>query len=578
MCTICVAHYALGNVLWKLHKTNKLSVVPNGAYILRILMLVVNLVYAYLAVINTAFLLLPVFLKLFYPNMRDCPDGVSSCYNALKQGQINSTCTQDYLGMNCDGYNETIRYIGLYRTWEFGANQLESGNWQLILGLLLTWWIIIVLLIVGIRFLGNCLLIIFIVNIFINYIFFIMAAMKDGGTKCLGNMIFFNFENVNIYDIFMTIAFTTFKLGLVKPMGVMTHVAYLVNWKYSAEITTLLIIALHSVINICQMFIIYFIMGVLSEKIGVSCSALLPHGPAMYTAVFGEFFTYFNTPGIVVILFHLSHWLLEVSKISIQLHMLTLNIIDLKPSFGRFKQYIILIMGFIGIFVAIILHFIYFINGNINQMLIITQIHAEQLFLLAVESFLLFYCYGVKRICEDYEYVTGNCPMKIWKAYVLIYPVLCIILTYYTLVIPIDKSIINKSRNTDDFTVNFRFSAILIEFLILTITSFGYVVYHFKKMKHANELFKPEFYFGPPSEAARIVRKTFIRLPKRLIKYRLESVRVEHRLDELKRYRHARVFQEDYSQFHEQPRARRNREINLRNREEMKKYLKEITD
>lgn len=76
----------------------------------------------------------------------------------------------------------------------------------------------------------------------------------------------------------MTIAFTTFKLGLVKPMGVMTHVAYLVNWKYRAEITSLLIIALHSVINIGQMFMIYSIMGVLSEKMGVTCSALLPHG------------------------------------------------------------------------------------------------------------------------------------------------------------------------------------------------------------------------------------------------------------------------------------------------------------
>lgn len=111
-----------------------------------------------------------------------------------------------------------------------------------------------------------------------NMILFVMALIENGGTNCITEMVAFNVEMVNFSDILMAIGFTTFKLGLITPIGLMTHSAYIKKWKLNTGVTTILLIILHGIMNIWQMSIIYGAAGILSHHSGVSCSALLPYG------------------------------------------------------------------------------------------------------------------------------------------------------------------------------------------------------------------------------------------------------------------------------------------------------------
>lgn len=383
--------------------------------------------------------------------------------------------------------------------------------WQFVISIIMSWFVITTLSMLEMKVLGTILKIFYFLYMMVLSVIFLMALTTHGGMSGLQLLVQVKFENIQFTEVIMLLCFSFRKLGMVVPTGYMTYSAYTKFSRFGPSTEALIIVLLNMLQTLYLLGLFYSIAGVHAMNLGIPIDATIVPYEGMYLAMLTEFLAFKKCPNLFLIVYYISSWILEVIKIAISKNCLVMNINDYYPQIRNFESYVRIAMG--CIFCIMTLLFATEVFNVIYIPLILTGHSVVTISLeIFIQSTLVFYCYGVNRLSDDIQFVSGKRPIRYWIIMWYLLPLLSgvqlglLVLNYKYKVI-MDKDIIERNSEFNIITVGAIIGVVII-FMSLAI-SFLYIMLTFQQSKIAINVLKPQFLWGPPKTETRVARKLF---------------------------------------------------------------------
>ncbi|GJQ66892.1 hypothetical protein Trydic_g7914 [Trypoxylus dichotomus] len=381
-------------------------------------------------------------------------------------------------------------------------------------------------------------------------VIFIMALTMPGGAHGLEQFFAIDYEKFSVYKCMVVAFYSIGKLGFLVPTGYMTASAYAKFPKrLGTGAETLLLITANVVISMFFVSGMYAIAGALAEAYQVKLNYIMSPLYGVYLAVVTQFLTFMESPNSFMLVYLLFFWLMQVVKVAVVIHLVVLNLYDYLPQLSYFPNYVVMsVVGVCGVMslIGCLMVFVDIIQIlAVNYIVLCLNVHTF------IESICVFYCYGVKRLCDDIHFMTGRKPMRFWL--ILWYAIpfvslvsLIVIVTNLENLTHIESLLahINLQRKHIYAGSSLLFISLLVSFM----GSFLFVVLGFRNT--STNLLKPQFFWGPPRRDIRVSRKCFaprtsIRSQpprKKKQRFRVRSIKQMHEKDIAEHVKKGRIF------------------------------------
>ncbi|XP_022913703.1 sodium- and chloride-dependent glycine transporter 2-like [Onthophagus taurus] len=519
-----------------------------------VMILLMNMFYIPINMVNTSHFFIDFLKLMIEPDLfKKCPVGSDTnlCIDGITRNKTRKSviCMHgDYLCSSGKG----LKFVTDYIYWQTFKSEDPSNYpiWQLLISLIVTWIVIGAFMILGMRVIGAMLKAITIVCWVIFTVMYIMALTVSGSENGLKTIISIEYSKMNVYKCLIIAFYTIGKLGFLVPTGYMTASAYAKFPKrLGTGAETLLLVISNVFISLFFLSGMFAIGGALAKQFDVEIQAVMSPLIGLYLSLIPQFLTHMESPLSFMLCYMFFFWFIQIIRTTVVIHLIVLNLYDYLPQLSYFPNYVVMsIVGVCGVTSLICcLHFFVMLTDLLAVNYIILCLNCHVL----IESFSVFCCYGVKRLCDDIHFLTGRKPMRYWSLLWYTIPFFALV-SFMAIILKWDnlkdmQSILahKKLSNTHIYA---GASVLTITLLVTFASSFLFVVLSFRTSN--TNLLKPQFFWGPAKREIRMSRKSFaprtsIRSQpprKKKQRFRVRSIKQMHEKDLAEKVKRGRIF------------------------------------
>ncbi|XP_030384133.1 sodium- and chloride-dependent glycine transporter 1 [Scaptodrosophila lebanonensis] len=353
----------------------------------------------------------------------DCnhPWNTENCTSTDMLGKGNSsdsfkTSADEFFHLEVLRISESIEHIG-------------NIVWEQLVSLLIAWIIIYLCVVRGIKSVGKVVYFTAIFPYVLLFILLVRGVTLPGALTGIKFYMYPEWHRLLDLKVWADAAIQMF-FGLGPGWGGIVNMASFNDFRNNAKFDSILIPIINVLTSIFAGFVVFSVLGFMSERSGVPVETVATSGPGLAFVTYPEAIAMLPLPQIWAFMFFSMLFLLGIDSVFVQLEAIVTAALDEIPRLRNHKRKLTLFACFVFFSMAIIM--------TTNAGMYILQLFdwyssaISVICICLVEVIMVAYIYGIDNFMTDVEFMLGRRPSLFWKIswkYVTPIILICIFIT-----------------------------------------------------------------------------------------------------------------------------------------------------
>ncbi|XP_017086424.1 sodium- and chloride-dependent glycine transporter 1 isoform X1 [Drosophila eugracilis] len=293
-----------------------------------------------------------------------------------------------------------------------GISEIGGMVWQQLVSLLITWIIIYLCLIRGIKSVGKVVYFTVPFPYVLLFILFVRGVTLPGAWTGIKFYLYPEWVRLLDLKVWADAAIQMF-FGLGPGWGGIINMASFNNFRNNPKYDSVLIVSINVFTSVFAGFVVFSVLGFLSEKSGIPVDRVATGGAGLAFVTYPEAIAMMPVPQLWSLMFFLMLFLLGIDSVFVQLEAIMSSILDewLWARQHKYKLTLISCLTFFGLSTLMCT------NGGmyILQLLDWYSSAIAVIVICLVEIIMVSYIYGIKNFLLDVEFMLGKRPSLMWK-------------------------------------------------------------------------------------------------------------------------------------------------------------------
>ncbi|KRJ97333.1 sodium- and chloride-dependent glycine transporter 2 isoform X2 [Drosophila yakuba] len=336
----------------------------------------------------------------------DCSNSWNSdnCVTVSDMGKQNST----------DGFSTSADEFFHLEVLRISKDISELGGmvWEQLVALIVTWIIIYFCLMRGIKSVGKVVYFTVPFPYLLLFILLVRGATLPGAWKGIKFYLYPEWDRLLDLKVWADAAIQMF-FGIGPGWGGIVNMASFSNFRNNARWDTILIVSINVFTSILAGFVVFSVLGFLSEKSGIPVETVATGGAGLAFVTYPEAIGMLPVPQLWALMFFFMLFLLGIDSVFVQLEAIMTSILDEWYWVRSHKWKLTLVSCFIFLGLSSIMC----TNGGmfILQLFDWYSSAIAVIVICLVEIIMVAWIYGIKNFMLDVEFMLGKRPSLYWR-------------------------------------------------------------------------------------------------------------------------------------------------------------------
>ncbi|EDV59240.1 sodium- and chloride-dependent glycine transporter 1 [Drosophila erecta] len=336
----------------------------------------------------------------------DCDNSwnTDSCVTASDMGKQNNT----------DGFTTSADEFFHLEVLRISKDISELGGmvWEQLIALIVTWIIIYFCLMRGIKSVGKVVYFTVPFPYLLLFILLVRGATLPGAWNGIKFYLYPEWHRLLDLKVWADAAIQMF-FGIGPGWGGIVNMASFSNFRNNARCDSVLIVAINVFTSILAGFVVFSVLGFLSEKSGIPVETVATGGAGLAFVTYPEAIAMLPIPQLWALMFFFMLFLLGIDSVFVQLEAIMTSILDEWYWVRSHKWKLTLI----SCLVFLVFSSIMCTNGGmyILQLFDWYSSSIAVIVICLVEIIMVAWIYGIKNFMLDVEFMLGKRPSLYWR-------------------------------------------------------------------------------------------------------------------------------------------------------------------
>ncbi|XP_016998137.2 sodium- and chloride-dependent glycine transporter 1 isoform X1 [Drosophila takahashii] len=291
-------------------------------------------------------------------------------------------------------------------------SDLGGMIWEQFLSLLITWIIVYLCLMRGIRSVGKVVYFTVPFPYLLLFILFVRGVTLPGAWMGIKFFLYPEWHRLLDLKVWADAAIQMF-FGIGPGWGGIVNMASFSNFRNNARCDTIIIVSINVFTSIFAGLVVFAVLGFLSEKSGIPVETVATGGAGLAFVTYPEAIALLPIPQLWALMFFLMLFLLGIDSVFVQLESIMSSILDEWTWVRKHKWKLTLICCLFFFLVSSIMC----TNGGmyILQLFDWYSSAIAVIVICMVEITMVAYIYGIKNFMLDIEFMLGKRPSLYWR-------------------------------------------------------------------------------------------------------------------------------------------------------------------
>ncbi|XP_016944259.2 sodium- and chloride-dependent glycine transporter 1 isoform X1 [Drosophila suzukii] len=291
-------------------------------------------------------------------------------------------------------------------------SDLGGMVWEQLVSLLITWIIIYLCLVRGIKSVGKVVYFTVPFPYILLFILFVRGVTLPGAWMGIKFYLYPEWHRLLDLKVWADAAIQMF-FGLGPGWGGIVNMASFSNFRNNAKCDTIIIVSINVFTSIFAGFVVFAVLGFLSEKSGIPVEAVATGGAGLAFVTYPEAIAMLPIPQLWALMFFVMLFLLGIDSVFVQLEAIMSSILDEWPWMRKHKWKLTLICCFIFFGLSTIMC----TNGGMFVLQLFDWYSSAiaVIVICMVEIIMVAWIYGIKNFLMDIEFMLGKRPSLYWR-------------------------------------------------------------------------------------------------------------------------------------------------------------------
>ncbi|XP_034097306.1 sodium- and chloride-dependent glycine transporter 1 [Drosophila albomicans] len=336
-----------------------------------------------------------------------------------------STCDHHWNTPNCTAIEDLHNHVGEtlktssdeffhLEVLRISSSIAELGTmvWGQLLSLFITWLIIYLCVVRGIKSVGKVVYFTAPFPYLLLTILFIRGVTLPGAASGIKFFIYPQWDRLYDLKVWSDAAIQMF-FGLGPGWGGIVNMASFNNFRNSAKFDSFLVVSVNVFTSIYAGFVVFSVLGFLSEQSGIPVATVATSGAGLAFVTYPQAISMLPLPQLWGVLFFVMLFILGIDSVFVQLEAITTSILDEVEVLRNHKWKVTLILCIFFFSMSTIM--------CTNAGMFILQLfdwYSSALAIIVVclvEVIMVAFIYGIDNFMTDVEFMLGKRPALFWK-------------------------------------------------------------------------------------------------------------------------------------------------------------------